>query len=233
MKPFFKKAKVFLLKTILWFFVLSIGSTILFRFVPVPFTILMLQRSVEQIIAGEKPQIKKDWVAWDNISGNMKRAVIASEDQNFFNHSGFDFEAIKKATKFNERQATKKRKKLRGASTISQQTAKNVFLFPARSWFRKGLEVYFTFLIEMFWSKERILEVYLNVIETGKGVYGVDAAAKYYFNTSVKNLNANQAAAIAAIIPNPRKWSASAPTAYVNKRKAWILRQMNYMVLPK
>lgn len=232
MKPFFKKAKEFLLKTIMWFFILSIGFTILYRFIPVPITILMLQRSVEQMAAGEKPSIKKHWVEWSNISNNMKRAVISSEDQNFFNHSGFDFEAIKKATKYNERQATKKRKKLRGASTISQQTAKNVFLFPARNWLRKALEVYFTFLIEVFWSKERILEVYLNVIETGKGIYGVDAAAEYYFHTSAKKLNANQAAAIAAIIPNPRKWSASAPTTYVNKRKAWILWQMNYVILP-
>lgn len=190
-----------------------------------------MQRSVEQIANGDKLRLQKKWVSWSKISDNMKLAVIASEDQNFFNHSGFDFKAIEKATKFNEKQATKKKKRLRGASTISQQTAKNVFLFPARSWLRKGLEVYFTFLIELLWSKQRILEVYLNVIETGNGIYGVEAAANNYFNTTAKNLNKSQAAAIASIIPNPRKWSATAPSAYVIKRKSWILSQMNQVSL--
>lgn len=190
-----------------------------------------MQRSVEQIANGDKLRLQKKWVSWSKISDNMKLAVIASEDQNFFNHSGFDFKAIEKATKFNEKQATKKKKRLRGASTISQQTAKNVFLFPARSWLRKGLEVYFTFLIELLWSKQRILEVYLNVIETGNGIYGVEAAANNYFNTTAKNLNKSQAAAIASIIPNPRKWSATAPSAYVNKRKSWILGQMSQVSL--
>lgn len=231
MKIFFKRLKSFLLKVLLWFLGLSITCTILYRFVPVPFTILMLQRSVEQIVSGKKIQLSKDWVTWDNISDNMKKAVIASEDQNFFNHRGFDFEAIKKATQFNKRKAAQKKKKVRGASTISQQTAKNVFLFPARNWFRKGLEVYFTCLIEIFWSKERILEVYLNVIETGNGVYGVEAAAQYYFNVSAKKLNKNQAASIAAIIPNPLKWNVAKPTAYINKRKTWIMNQMNFVIL--
>ncbi len=230
-KQFFKRLRLFLLKTILWFLGLSIGFTLLYRFVPVPFTILMVQRSVEQLIDGKEMRLNKNWVSWNEISTPMKLAVIASEDQQFFNHSGFDLKAIEKATKFNEKQAKKKKKKLRGASTISQQTAKNVFLFPARSWFRKGLEVYFTFLIEVFWSKERILEVYLNVIETGDGIYGVDAAAQNYFGITAKALNRNQAAAIAAIVPNPRKWSAVRPSAYVARRKAWILNQMNNVSL--
>jgi monofunctional biosynthetic peptidoglycan transglycosylase len=230
-KQFLNKISRLLVKACLWFLGVSIALTLVYRFVPVPITILMMQRSVEQIANGDKLRLQKKWVSWSKISDNMKLAVIASEDQNFFNHSGFDFKAIEKATKFNEKQATKKKKRLRGASTISQQTAKNVFLFPARSWLRKGLEVYFTFLIELLWSKQRILEVYLNVIETGNGIYGVEAAANNYFNTTAKNLNKSQAAAIASIIPNPRKWSATAPSAYVIKRKSWILSQMNQVSL--
>jgi monofunctional biosynthetic peptidoglycan transglycosylase len=161
----------------------------------------------------------------------MKLAVIASEDQNFFSHSGFDLKAIEKATKFNKQQTSKKKKRIRGASTISQQTAKNVFLFPARNWLRKGLEVYFTILIELLWSKQRILEVYLNVIETGNGIYGVEAASNFYFHTSAKNLSRDQAAAIAAIIPNPRKWNATESSGYVAKRKKWILSQLNNVSL--
>lgn len=171
-------------------------------------------------------RLKKDWVSLDEMSPEMPIAVVASEDQLFFDHYGFDIKAIQKALKYNKK---KNGKKIKGASTISQQTAKNVFLWDGRTWLRKGLEVYFTALIEVFWSKERILEVYLNVIETGDGIYGAEAAAQYYFNKPVSKLNTNEAAAIAAILPLPLKWSASKPSPAVKKKKEWIIRQMRYL----
>jgi monofunctional glycosyltransferase len=148
-------------------------------------------------------------------------AVVCSEDQNFMNHSGFDMKAIEQSI-----EASKQGKRLRGASTISQQTAKNVFLWPGRSWIRKGFEVYFTVLIEFVWSKERIMEVYLNSIEMGNGIYGAESAARFYFNTSAQNLSRTQAAAIAAVLPNPRKYSANPPGPYVQERISWIVGQM-------
>jgi len=155
------------------------------------------------------------WKSIDEISTEIQLAVICSEDQNFLIHNGFDVKAIEKA--------------LRGGSTISQQTAKNVFLWPQRSWLRKGMETWFTFLIETLWSKERILEVYLNSIEMGNGIYGVEAAAGYWFNKTAKNLNRDQAVAIAAILPNPRKYIASPVSIYIYTRKIWIEKQMqNY-----
>ncbi len=162
-----------------------------------------------------------DWVPLSLISQEIQLAVICAEDQKFLNHKGFDYKAIEEAYKSN-----KNRKSLKGGSTISQQTAKNVFLWPGRSWLRKGLETYFTFLIETIWSKERILEVYLNSIEMGAGVFGVEAAAGYWFNTTANELSQHQAAAIAAILPNPRNYKASPRTNYVEKRKQWIIRQM-------
>ncbi len=147
--------------------------------------------------------------------------MILSEDQNFIKHDGFDFEAIDKALEYNETH-----KKKRGASTISQQTAKNVFLWPGRSWIRKGFEVYFTFLIELFWSKERIMEVYLNVIEMGDGVYGAQAAAKQFFKKDAKNLSKSESATIAAVLPNPIKFNAGKPSGYILKRQSWIMHQM-------
>lgn len=166
--------------------------------------------------------LKHDWVAMDKISQNLQLAVICSEDQNFLSHNGFDVDAIEKAIEYN-----KKGKRLRGGSTISQQTAKNVFLWPKRSWIRKGLEVYFTFLIELIWSKERIMEAYLNSIEMGPGIYGAEAAAQYWFKKPAARLTAYEAAAIAAILPNPLKYKANPPTAYIVNRKIWITGQMN------
>ncbi len=215
-------------RLIVGFFVLSILSTILFRFIPVPVTPLMLMRCVEQIFHGEAPKIKKDWVSLKHMSPNLVLAVICSEDQKFSEHFGFDFEAIEKVAKQNER-LKKRGKPIKGGSTISQQCAKNVFLFPQRSYIRKAFEVYFTFLIEVFWSKKRIMEVYLNVIEMGDGVYGAQAAAKTYFTTDAENLTAAECALIAAVLPNPRKWSPAHPSGYIVKRKNWILRQMGHL----
>jgi len=183
----------------------------------------MLIRNIEQLQDDKKLVLKHDWVPIEAISKNLQLAVICSEDQNFLVHNGFDVEAIEKAIEHN-----KKGKRIRGASSISQQTAKNVFLWPQRSWFRKGLETYFTFLIELFWSKERIMEVYLNSIEMGNGVYGVEAASQFWFKKPAIKLNRNEAAAIAAILPNPRRYRANPATNYIQGRKNWIVRQMNF-----
>jgi len=223
-----KKVFRILLKFFLWFIGISVLLVIVYRFVPPPITPLMIQRLVEQKMDGKELKLDKDWVPLEDISPSFPLAVITSEDQKFEEHFGFDLQAIEKAQKYNERH---KGKKTKGASTISQQTAKNVFLFPARSWVRKAFEVYFTFLIELFWSKERIMEMYLNVIEMGPGVYGAEAAAHYYFNKPALKLNNSESAAIAAILPNPLKWSAAKPTPYINHKKAWILRHMRYMDL--
>jgi len=218
-KRFFK----FIIKIVFWLVVFSIAIVILYKWVPVPITPLMLIRNVEQIQSNKKIILKHDWVPIEEISKNLQIAVICSEDQNFLIHNGFDVEAIEKAIDHN-----KKGKRIRGASSISQQTAKNVFLWPQRSWFRKGLEVYFTFLIELFWSKERIMEVYLNSIEMGNGIYGVEEASKYWFKKPAIKLNRNEAAAIAAILPNPLRFKANPATNYIQRRKNWIVRQMNF-----
>ena len=224
MKKFWSVIK----KIILWFFILSIGAVIVLRFVPVYFTPLMGIRMIEQIKAGEPVKCYHKWVPYNEISDHLKRAVIASEDQRFFQHKGFDRIEIEKAMKEN-----KKRRRPRGASTISQQTAKNVFLWPKSSWIRKGLEAYFTVLIEFFWPKERILEVYLNCMETGNGIYGAEAIANHHFNTTASKLTAAQSALIAATLPNPRRFSSKKPSPYILKRQQEILQQMQYIQLPK
>ncbi len=216
MKKFFR----FLFKLILGLILFSVFMVVLYKWVPVPATPLMAIRYLEN---PEEP-IKHDWVSYDEISGYLPLAVLSSEDQNFLKHSGFDMKAIEKAIENN-----KKGKRVRGASTISQQTAKNVFLWPHRDWFRKGLEAYFTFLMETLWSKERIMEVYLNSIEMGKGIYGAEAAAQHWFKKPASKLTAYEAAAIAAILPNPRVYRANPASNYIQQRKNWIYRQMqNY-----
>lgn len=211
---------------ILIFFLSSIGWTILTSFIPVWFTPLMVIRTIEAIADGEKPVIKKQWVPIEEINIHMMEAVIASEDNFFQTHHGFHFESIKKAWEHNQ-----KGKRIRGGSTISQQTAKNVFLWPKRSYLRKGLEAYFTVLIEIFWSKKRIMEVYLNVIETGNGIYGVQAAAQEYFGKDAAKLNRSQSALIAVCLPNPRKFNAGHPSSYIRRRKNFIMRMM-YKIQP-
>lgn len=206
------------LRSIAGFFALSLISVIAFRFVPVFITPLMVIRSVSSVFGDELIGIEKDWVPLEEISPAMRTAVIKTEDYNFYEHHGFDFEAIQKAYEYNKTHARKK-----GASTISQQTAKNVFLWPSRNWLRKGLEAYFTVLIEAAWPKERILEVYLNVIELGPGVYGVEAASQKYFKHSSKNLNSYQAARIAAVLPNPNRFKIDRPSNYILKRQRRIM----------
>jgi monofunctional biosynthetic peptidoglycan transglycosylase len=218
-----KKIFRFLLNFFRWFIIISVVSVIILRWLPIPFTPFMLVQCVEQVFDSQRElRLKKDWVPIEEISPNLQLAVVCSEDQNFLEHYGFDLDAIEKAVKHNE---THKRK--RGASTISQQTAKNVFLYDGRNWIRKGLEVYFTCLIEVFWSKERILEAYLNVIEFGDGVYGAEAASQRFFNIPAKKLSRQQAAVLAAVLPAPRRFSAKNPTPYIRKRQAWIMGQMD------
>lgn len=215
-----RRAFKFLLKFLLGLMLFSILLVVLLRWVPVPFTPLMAIRFAEN----PEESITHQWIPIEEISSNLQLAVIAAEDQNFVSHHGFDYEAIKKAIEEN-----RQGRRTRGASTISQQTAKNVFLWPQRSWFRKGLEVYFTFLIEVFWSKQRILEVYLNSIEMGRGIYGAEAASWEWFQKPAAQLTAPEAAAIAAILPNPREFKANPPSKFITSRKNWILRQMkNY-----
>lgn len=218
-----KRVFKFIAKSIAWFIVFSVVIVVLFKWIPVPVTPLMVIRYFEQPNTQEKVMWKHDWVSINNISKNLQLAVICSEDQNFLKHHGFDVKAIEKAIEHN-----KKGKRIRGASTISQQTAKNVFLWPQRSWLRKGLETYFTFLIELFWSKERIMEVYLNSIEMGRGIYGAEAATQYWFKKPASKLTAYEAAAIASILPNPIQYKASPASNYIEKRKVWIVRQMGY-----
>jgi monofunctional biosynthetic peptidoglycan transglycosylase len=215
-----------LLKVFLLFIVASVVSVIIFRFVPVPFTPLMLIRSAGQMFSGEEVKMKKDWTSLDEMSPVLPLAVMAAEDQRFEEHFGFDLDAIRKAEKYNE---SHEGKRMKGASTITQQTAKNLFLWPSRSWIRKGFEVYFTFLIEIFWSKKRIMEVYLNVIETGDGIYGVEAASQTYFHKSSKKLSITEAARIAAILPNPREWSAVRPNGRIARKTQRIVYFMGRM----
>ncbi|MEO6759182.1 MAG: monofunctional biosynthetic peptidoglycan transglycosylase [Saprospiraceae bacterium] len=210
------------LKLVLWFFGLSIGSTLLFAVVPVPITPLMIGRCWEQAWDPDRSvRLDNYWVSYENLAPQLQLAVVCSEDQDFLEHDGFDMRAIEKAYTYNQ---THKQK--HGASTISQQTAKNVFLWPSRSWIRKGFEIYFTFLIETIWSKQRIMTAYLNVIEFGDGIYGAEAAAQNFFHKSAKNLSREEAALLAAVLPNPLKMSAAKPSGQVREKQQWILGQM-------
>ena len=216
-----KKILKFIRNLLIIFFGSSILSVIALRFIPVYFTPLMFIRTAQQIIHGEDIKWKHTWVSKEKISRHLPMAVIASEDNRFATHNGFDFIEIQKAIKENE---TRKRK--RGASTISQQTAKNVFLWPSSSWVRKGFEVYFTVLIELIWDKERIMEVYLNSIEMGDGIYGAEAVAKAHFHTTASQLTRKQCALIAASLPNPRKYNSGKPSPYMYKRQRKIMYLM-------
>ena len=214
-------------KTLKWivvaFFASTILSVVLFRFLPVWVTPLMVIRCYQQVSEGRELKLSHDWEPLENISPSLPVAVMASEDARFLEHHGFDYKAIEHAAKRN-REHPEKRKL--GASTISQQTAKNVFLWPGRSWVRKGFEAYFTVLIEMLWSKQRIMEVYLNSIEMGEGIYGAQAVAEEHFNKDAKDLSRSECALIAVTLPNPRKFSSKNPSAYMQKRQARILREM-------
>lgn len=205
----------------------SLAVVIFYRFVPVYYTPLMAVRYFESLF-GDGPSIstKHTWVPFEKISLPMKKAVIKAEDYRFYDHNGFDFEAIEKAMKYN-----RTHRKTKGASTISQQTAKNVFLWPDRSWIRKGMEAYFTVLIEIIWPKDRILEVYLNVIELGSGVYGVEAASNKFFKKKALQINNAEAALMAAVLPNPRRFRIDRPSPYVLGRQRKIMRRASPVII--
>lgn len=207
------------MRIVVAFFASTILAVVAYRFLPVYVTPLMIIRMVQQ----QELRLSHRWVSINDMSAQMPLAVMASEDQRFMTHHGFDFEAIQAAAKRNREHPEKNQL---GASTISQQTAKNVFLWPGRSWLRKGLEVYFTVLIELCWTKERIMEVYLNSIETGPGIYGVEAVAREHFGITASQLSADQCALIAATLPNPRRFSSANPSRYMLKRQKQIRRQM-------
>jgi monofunctional glycosyltransferase len=208
-------------KIILWFFIVSIGLTVLYKFLPIPFTLTMANRKIDAVSNGEDSEIYYSWIAYQDISKEAALSVVAAEDQFFPQHHGFDFTAMQTAFKGNL-----KGKRLKGASTLSQQVAKNVFLWQGRSYFRKFLEAYFTVLIEFIWGKERILEVYLNVAETGKMTFGFEEASLKYFGHSANTLSRKEAAKIAAVLPSPLRYSVTSPSNYVSKRGNFIARQM-------
>lgn len=191
----------------------------------------MIERRMESFVSNQLYTRHYQWQPTARIANDMKKAVIASEDQRFIEHNGFDWQAIQKAYTYNEKQQKNRQTKMRGASTISQQTAKNLFLWSGRSWLRKGLEAYFTVLIECLWPKERILEMYLNIVEFGDGVYGADAAAQHFFGKPAARLTASEAALLAAVLPNPRVYQVEKPSVYIRGRQAWILRNMKQVSL--
>jgi monofunctional biosynthetic peptidoglycan transglycosylase len=223
-KRFFSQIMRFFWKLIIWFNIISLFFVVLYKFVPVPYTPLMVIRYFENKSAGKNIETKHHWVPIEDISKNLQKAVIASEDGRFFEHNGLDFSAMQKAAVGNF-----KGKKLKGGSTITQQTAKNVFLWQGRSYFRKALEAYYTVLIEIVWGKQRILEVYLNSIEMGDGIYGAEAATQHWYKRDCKSLTRMQAAGIAAILPNPRRFSPNG-SAYISRKQSKIAR---YILMTK
>ena len=212
-----RRAWLFLMRVIALFLMISVVMTAVYAWLPPPVTWLMLWRVVEG------NWIHKDWESYDNISPHLARAIIAAEDAKFCTHYGFDWEALEKAWKRNQ----KGKRSIHGGSTITNQTAKNVFLWPARSYIRKGFEFYFSSLIELTWTKKRILEVYMNVVEFGPGIYGAEAAAEAHFKKAAKDLTRREAALLAAVLPNPIRWSASKPTSYIRGRAGTIQARMN------
>ncbi len=218
-KTFWTRFRQIVKRVFFFLFVFHLSYVILLRWVDPPLTITQLVNWVQG------NGLKRDYVDRSNISAQAMLAVMASEDQNFYKHTGFDWDQIEAAVRHNERRP----KKIRGASTISQQTAKNVFLWQGRSYVRKGLEVYFTFLIELFWGKKRILEVYLNVIEMGRGVFGIEAAARHYFNKPASHLNRAEASMIAAVLPSPKRYKIKPLSNYVAGRARFIQTQMSYI----
>lgn len=209
---------------LIFIFVSSILAVVAYKYIPVYYTPLMFIRMYEQKKAGKDIKLKHQWVPLSQIAQPLVQAVVASEDNLYLEHDGFDVEQIQKA-----REEAERGKRVRGASTISQQTAKNVFLWPAQSYIRKGIEVYFTLLIELVWGKERIMEVYLNSIEMGNGIYGAEAVANLHFDKQAYQLTRSDAALIAATLPNPRRFNSAKPSAYMLKRQSQIISLMGKM----
>lgn len=222
------------LKIIFWSIVtLMVGSVVLvavYAVIPPPVTPHMIYKSIEGLTQGRFIGISKDWVSYDEVSPNLYRAIIAAEDRRFMTHNGVDWKAVDAAKAYNLRN---KGRKKRGASTVTMQTAKNTFLPHARNYVRKAFEVYFTYLIEAVWGKKRILEVYVNIVEWGEGLYGAEAASQKFFGKPASKLTSREAALLASVLPNPIRWSPAAPTKYIEKRVAWIQGRMGGVAIPK
>lgn len=210
-----------LLRILLYLALLSVLLVLSMRWIPPIGSGVMIERKVESWLDGKPIELKRTWRPWEELPDNLKVAVIAAEDQKFAEHWGFDFAAIRAAIAHNETGRT-----VRGASTLSQQVAKNIFLWSGRSWLRKGLETWYTAWIELLWPKQRILEIYLNTAEWGDGVFGAEAAARAHFAKGAPYLSKQQAALLAAVLPNPRVWNPARPSAYVARRASWIRQQM-------
>jgi monofunctional biosynthetic peptidoglycan transglycosylase len=219
-----RRISTWLLKLALALVALTVISVLLLRFIAPPASALMIERRIGSWFGSAKYSPAHTWVSLDKIAPHMVLAVIAAEDQHFLGHYGFDWAAIQRALNHNERSS-----RTRGASTLTQQTAKNLFLWSGRSWTRKGFEAYFTVLLEGLWSKRRILETYLNIVEFGDGIYGVEAASQRYFRKPARRLSAEEAALLAAVLPNPRRFKVNAPSEYVRDRQQWILQQMSQL----
>jgi len=225
-----KKFLLFIVYTIVTFVIVSVLTVVIYKYVPPPLTPIMIIRMIEGVFEGKAIGIDKDWKPYDEISKNVFRAVISGEDARFMSHDGVDWKAVDQAKHYNEiHEGVKKR----GASTISMQTAKNAFLWHGRNYVRKAFEVYFTYLIEAIWGKRRILEVYVNIIEWGNGIYGIEAASRAYFGKSAIDLEKSEAALLASVVPNPRKWSPASPTPYLLKRQSFIMGRMGSVPIPK
>ncbi len=217
-----------ILKLAILFFVISVLLVFAMRWINPITSSIMIQRQIAGLLDGEFELVKYHWVSYDDVSKYMPIAIVAAEDQNFPNHFGFDFKQIEKALKENKRG-----RRIRGASTITQQVAKNLFLWEGKSFVRKGIEAYFTLLIELLWDKERILEVHMNIAEMGDKIFGVGTASVAYFKIPAAKLSIRQAALLAAVLPNPKKYSAVKPTGYVRGRQNWIVRQINSLGGPE
>lgn len=211
-----------ILKLAVWFFVISVLLVFAMRWINPITSSIMIQRQISGFFKGDFELVKYHWVSYNNISKYLPIAIVAAEDQNFPNHFGFDFKQIEKALKENKRG-----KRIRGASTISQQVAKNLFLWEGKSFIRKGIEAYFTLLIELLWDKQRILEVHMNIAEMGDKIFGAGIASVAYFKVPASKLSISQAALLAAVLPNPKKFSVVKPSGYVRGRQSWIIRQIN------
>lgn len=225
LKNLFRKLWIFFIRIITLFFQVSLLLIIFYRVVPVPLTPLHIERLYEQAVDGKSFKLSKSWKSIDYISDKFCLAVITSEDVKFMDHYGFDFEQIQNAVERNYKNG----KKLRGASTITQQTAKNLFFTPKRSWIRKIPEIGITIALELLWTKKRILEVYVNIIEMGDGIYGIEAASQYYFHKSATVITSRESALIACCLPNPRKWRADKPTAFINRKAAIVQHYIPYI----
>lgn len=222
--PRLRRIGFWILKIALILLLTSVMAVVTLRFVAPPVSALMIERRVSSWFSSDKYSPVYQWVSLDKIAPVMSTAVIAAEDQNFPEHYGFDLPAIQRALGHNGRSA-----RTRGASTLTQQAAKNLFLWPGRSWVRKGAEAYFTVLMETFWDKRRILETYLNIVEFGDGIYGVEAASQHYFRKPAARLTSEEAAILAAVLPNPRRYRVNNPGPYVRERQQWILQQMEQL----